>query len=240
MIVTTIGGTLERIATDTGEVRARRSGQLVGKLPYIAPINSDWDVMASVDEADGRGAVLELDTLAPIRPIPPCTSPVAFSPDGGLLVLQGTVVCAPGASGVADPPTGAELRNRVIDVASGDERLDLGTGQVLDAAFNPAGPFPAGRFVAVNIDGLRIDVYEVAERRLVASLAVDDGLWKLTFDPTGQWLIGATGAGRVLVFDFADMVTETSPDESIVLDLVAHEGGVPRPRGQHQRPAGHD
>jgi DNA-binding SARP family transcriptional activator/WD40 repeat protein len=225
MIVSTVGGTIERIAADTGDVLAQRADQLVGELPYLAPVSPDWRFVASVNRPDGRAAVLDLTTLAPVTPLPACTSPVAFSPDGALLVLQGTALCA--ADGLIDPPADAQQRNRIVDVRSGREVLDLGDDSIMDATFNPAGPFPAGRYVAINNNTARAELYDLEERRLLGTLDVDDGLWATRFDPTGRWLVGATGAGRIWVLDLAAVVAGTPPEQAIVLDLVAHEGGIP-------------
>ena len=49
MVVSTVGGTIERIAADTGEILAERVDQVVGELPYLAPISPDWRFVASVN-----------------------------------------------------------------------------------------------------------------------------------------------------------------------------------------------
>ncbi len=133
-----------------------------------------------------------------------------------------------GTSGALfEPPAGSDLRNRVIEVGSGREIIDLGDDVPYRAAFNPQGRFAADRYLAVNMNNLRVDLYDVVERRLVDSLSVPDVLFAHAFDPTGRWLVGSTSAGRIWVLDVAAVVAGTPPEDAIVLDWVAHEGGIP-------------
>ena len=81
-----------------------------------------------------------------VKELPPCTSVKAFSPDSSLVLLNGIGVCN------EDPPPGAELRSRVVEVESGREVLDLGETECTPAEFNPGGEFPAGRYLAVTED----------------------------------------------------------------------------------------
>ncbi len=133
-------------------------------------------------------------------------------------------MCAPG-DGLFAAPEAATLRNRIIDVSSGREVVDLGDATIFDAAFNPEGPFPAGQYLAVNANTARVDLYDVRAQRLVASLPVDDGVWGLRFDPTGQWLVAATGGGRIWAVDVAAVVAGAPADDATVLDIVAHDSG---------------
>ncbi len=56
---------------------------------------------------------------------------------------------------------------------------------------------------------------------------VPDAQFTTEFDPTGRWLVGATSAGRIWVLDLAAVVAGTPAEDAIVLDWVAHEGGIP-------------
>ena len=89
-----------------------------------------------------------------------------FSSDGTLLALDGRQLCLPEFTSVSfDAPAGAELRSRIIDVSSGREVLDLGEEIVAEVLFNPQGVFAADRYVAVNVDLTRLDLYDVVDGR---------------------------------------------------------------------------
>ncbi len=230
LLVATSGRAIERLSTDTNELLAERAGQMVGQWPYAAPVSPDWRLASSVDNSDGSGAVLDAATLTPhpmLPALPDCTSPLAFSPDGALLALDGTSLCAVGNFiGPFEPPAGADLRNRVIDVDSGREVLDLGVEEVPKVVFNPGGGFAAGRYLAVNVEFQRIDLYDLAERRLIVSMPVPDGVTGLTFDTTGQRLIGGTTGGRVWALDLAALIEGTPAEDAIVLDQVVDDGSI--------------
>ena len=89
------------------------------------------------------------------------------------------------------------------------------------------GRFSADRYMGVNMGALRVDLYDVVERRQIDSLPVPDAQFTTEFDPTRRWLVGATSAGRIWVLDLAAVVAGTPAEDAIVLDWVAHEGGIP-------------
>ena len=228
LLVDTDGQTIERLAAGSGELTAERTDQLVGRLPFRSAVSSDWRVLASANQSDGSAAILDMSTLTPIEALPACTSPVAFSSNGALLVLDGRGICdAETGRGLFEPPTGADLRSRVIEVGPGREVIDIGEGVLFHAVFNPQGRFAADRYVAVNVGNDRLDLYDVVERRLIDSLSVPDGQFFAAFDPTGRWLVGSTAAGRIWVLDFAAVVAGTPAEDAIVHDWVAHRSGIP-------------
>ena len=53
VLVGTSGQTIERLSTETGERLAERDAQLVGRLPYWAPVSADGRFVASTNETDG-------------------------------------------------------------------------------------------------------------------------------------------------------------------------------------------
>ena len=166
MLVSTSGQTIERLSAETGERLAARDAQLVGRLPFWAPVSPDGRFIASTNETDGTSAVLDARTLDPIATLPACTAPRGFSSDGTLLALDGRQLCVPEFTSVTfEAPAGAELRSRIIDVSSGREVLDLGEEIVNEVMFNPQGVFPADRYVAVNVDLTRLDLYDVVDGR---------------------------------------------------------------------------
>ena len=228
LLVDTDGQTIERLAAGSGELTAERTDQLVGRLPFRSAVSSDWRVLASANQSDGSAAILDMSSLTPIEALPACTSPVAFSSNGALLVLDGRGICdAETGRGLFEPPTGADLRSRVIEVGSGREVIDIGEGLLFHAVFNPQGRFAADRYLAVNVGTDRLDLYDVVERRLIDSLSVPDAQFFAAFDPTGRWLVGSTAAGRIWVLDFAAVVAGTPAEDAIVHDWVAHRSGIP-------------
>ena len=111
-------------------------------------ISPDWRLLASL-EADGRGVVQDLKSLAVLATLPACTSPIRFSPDGSLLVLDGRFLCAPlgGLPPLLPAPANADLRSRVVDWNTGEELLDLKERVLLNSDFNPEGVF-GGRAIS--------------------------------------------------------------------------------------------
>ena len=205
VIVSTTGQTIERLSAQTGEQLATRGEQLVGLLPFGAPVSPDGRFVASTNQADGAGAVLDAKSLQPIVALPPCASPIAFSDDGSMLALDGRKLCVPGSAASFDPPADAELRSRIVEVDSGREILDLGEDWIGAALFNPPGQFAADRYVVVNVDFRRLDFYDLVEHRLIDSLHLTIPVYKTELDPTGRWLVGS-GDGRFWVLDFVSVV----------------------------------
>jgi WD40 repeat protein len=218
---------MERIATGSGAVVASLDGQLVGLPTFFPAVSADWRLVATTAAADGRSVVRNLQTLAPVREIAPCASPLALSPDGSLLVLDGLGPCTPrfGGSGGVQPSADSVLRSRVIDVASGDEVLDLGERGVSGALFNPPGTFPAGRFLVVDVDDDVLEIYDMSTRRLLSSLDFGEKyVWGLSFDPHGRWLAGGGGVGHAWALDFDAVAAGADPKDAMVFDTVADQG----------------
>ena len=81
-----------------------------------------------------------------------------------IVALDGRHLCVPEFTSVTfEAPAGAELRSRIIDVSSGRDVLDFGEEIVAEVIFNPQGVFPADRYVAVNVNLARVDLYDVVE-----------------------------------------------------------------------------
>ena len=228
MLVVTGDGAIERVAT-SGAVLASLPGQRAGLPTYSAVASPDWRRVASVSDEDGRTVIRDLATFQPVRTLAPCDSPQAFSPDGSLLVLDGRGPCTVDFTGAVQfqPTPDSVLRSRVIDVDSGSEVLDLGPRLVIGAAFNPAGQFRAGRYLAVNVDLHAIEIYDMDTRRMVASLDFGDDLdYALSFDPRGRWLSGGTANGRSWVMDLAAVAAGKSAHDALVFDQDDHKGGT--------------
>jgi hypothetical protein len=120
------------------------------ELPYDT-ISPDWRVMASLRD-DGRGELHDPTSLTKVGDLPPCTSPVEFSPDGSLLVLDARFLCTMAAGGThVDAPPDADLPSRVLNVATGEVVLDLEDRLLGGSAFNPVGRFDGGDRPAVPV-----------------------------------------------------------------------------------------
>jgi WD40 repeat protein len=154
-------------------------------------------------------------------------NPRALSPDGSVVALDGWWLCEPGSV-----PPGVDLRSKVIDVASGDEILDLGDQNIFRAAFNPGGSFQAGRYVALNYnaidsDGVAVDgvdVFDTLTGELLFSLDISPTM--IGFDPTGRYLVSGTYEGRVTVVDVAAVVGGSPLGDAIIMDAQVATGLV--------------
>jgi DNA-binding SARP family transcriptional activator/WD40 repeat protein len=227
--ITVVADELAMFATATGERLATLADQFDGFPFGSAVISTDGRQVASVGELDGRGAVRELPSLATVASLPPCTKPLAFTPAGEALVLNGQVLCNPELGYAVDPVPGADLRSRVVEIASGREILDLGERPIHTAAFNPAGRFPAGRYLAVNDDYGAIEIHDMDTGELAGRHEFSpEFVFGPSFDPQGRWLTGATDA-YVWVLDVAAFVGGTPWDEALVMNQPVHAARVPGP-----------
>ena len=229
MVVFSDDGTIDRFATDTGQVLGSLTGQLIGPPTYFPEASRDWRRIASVDASDGRTVIRDLHTLEPVGEVPPCASPLDFSPDGSLLVLDGLGSCTPsmGCTPSFSPAAGTVLRSRVIDVASGQEVLDLGDRVATAAAFNPDGRFVGGRYLAVDLDDQVVEIYDLVTKKLLTSLDFgDDSVFGLTFDPHGRWLAGGTESGKAWVLDLAAVVAGKAAKDALVFDQTVDNGAA--------------
>jgi WD40 repeat protein len=218
---------IERHAVDTGRLLSQETDQLVGNWHYPAPISADWRFVASTRARDGVSTVRRLAGSQLIATLPTCTTPVGFSSDGAMVGVNGGYLCViTDLFGRFSPPPGNDLRSRLIETTSGREILDLGDEPVTEVIFNPPGQSPADRYLAVNVDLGRVDIYDVVTRRRIASLPVDDLVFYLSFDATGRWLVGATSTGRVFVLDMRAVVAGTPAEKAISRDFVADASGV--------------
>jgi WD40 repeat protein/DNA-binding SARP family transcriptional activator len=226
MIAVTQDGTVDRIASETGRVLGALPGQRVGAPGFSPVVSPDWRRLATVRASDGRAVVRDLRTFDPQRDLPPCANPLAFSPNGSLLVLDGLTSCTPqGGPAPYQPPAGALLESRVIDVASGKDVLRFGRRHLVDATFNPGGQFAAGRYLAVNIDDSTIEIYDMATRRLLTSLEFgDDAVFSVAFDPRGRWLAGGTAGGKAWALDMTSVVAGVAAKDAIVFDKTVDQG----------------
>jgi WD40 repeat protein len=169
-----------------------------------------------------------------VKELPPCANPKAFSPDGSLLVIDGRVACT-GDTGVQtfEASPDADLSSRVISLPSGNEVLDLGPRVVAEADFNPAGTFPGGRYLAINVFGdeaRAIEIHDMTTGTLVAShdLAPDQ-VFAASFDPSGRWLAIGSSNGTVAVLDMTAVVDGATPDDALVFNRVTHQTPAPYP-----------
>jgi DNA-binding SARP family transcriptional activator/WD40 repeat protein len=226
MVLTTTAA-IERHAVATGELLSQETDQLVGNWHYPAPISPDWRFIASTRASDGVSTVRRLAGSQVIATLPTCTTPVGFSSDGAMIGVNGGYLCVlTDFFGRFRPPPRTDLHSRLIETASGREILDLGNEPVVEVIFNPPGQSPADRYLAVNVDLGRVDIYDVVTRRRIASLPVEEGVYYLSFDSTGRWLVATTSIGRVFVLDMRAVVAGTPADKAITRDFIADGSGV--------------
>ena len=216
--VSTWDGTYERRDAVTGELLGLVDGLMTDALvnPIVSP---DWRFLAGVSD-DGTPTLWALTSGDVIETLPACTNPRAFSPDGSALVLDAGSLCPAG-----EAPEGSILHSQVIDLASGDELLDLGSGRVIfRAAFNPGGALEPGRYLAVNADTVALEIYDMDSGAMVARYENSPNL--IRFDPSGRYL--AAGAGTdVFVVDVVALAEGAAADDAIVMSQFSAPGGVP-------------
>jgi DNA-binding SARP family transcriptional activator/serine/threonine protein kinase/WD40 repeat protein len=213
-------GTFELHDAGTGELTGIVEG-IVTDAVVNPVVSHDLRLLAGVSVERQEAVVWDIESGRPEQQLPPCTNPRAFSPDGSVLVLDGAFRCAV----MEDAPAGTELRSRVIDVVSGRELLDLGERVVFRAAFNPAGAFEAGRYLAVNIGTAVLEIYDMSNGYLTASFEIMPT--HIRFDPTGRYVATGTLDGRVFVLDLVALVAASMPEEAVVMDESVAPGGIP-------------
>jgi DNA-binding SARP family transcriptional activator/WD40 repeat protein/type II secretory pathway predicted ATPase ExeA len=224
--VTTVGGGFERIDVGTGEVLGSVGGHMASfaAVPVLSP---DWRYMASVSASDGRATIRDLSSLEPVVDLPPCTSPMEFSPDNSLLVLNGRQPCP----GFFPAPPGVDLRSRVVEVETGREVLDLGRRTLNGAAFSPSGRFPPGRFLTINFEHQSVDVYDMASSpaEVVFRLSPADINSPVIFGPgdrSGMLLAGGSNAGIAWVLDVGVAVDGGPVHEALRFNQIVHNGSL--------------
>jgi WD40 repeat protein len=182
---------------------------------HSAVLSPDWRYLAT-EGNDGDIQVRDLATLEPLKMLPPCTSPKAFSPDGRLLAMS-----APGTEGVE---TGC--RARVVEWESGREIIDLGSRYFLAAAFNPEGAVPAGRYLlALEIfsdNAGMIEIYDIATGEAVVTIGPGP-LFSFAVDPSGRYLAVGRRDGRAQVFDLTALVDGTSIAGATLFDYAVDD-----------------
>ena len=93
MVAFTREGAMERIDRATGEVLGTLTDQKMGGPTYYPEASLDWSRVATVSASDGSAVIRDLRTLEPVATLPRCTSPMALSPDGSLVVVDGFGPC---------------------------------------------------------------------------------------------------------------------------------------------------
>jgi DNA-binding SARP family transcriptional activator/WD40 repeat protein len=221
-------GSYERHDATTGELLGLIDGLMADQVvnPVVSP---DWRLLAGVTAA-GQAMLWDLESGDPIRTLPPCSNPRAFSPDGSALVVDTGWLCPQHAA-----PDGSYQPNRVIDVESGETILDLPSSAsgadadsptpiIFRAAFNPGGALEAGRFLAVNVDTAALEIYELDSGAVVARYENLPNL--IRFDPSGRYLAAGTGT-NVFVVDLVALADGADPDDAVTLNQFSAPGGVP-------------
>jgi WD40 repeat protein len=136
-----------------------------------------------------------------------------------MLVLDGRWLCPDQAASA-----GADGHNRVIDVDTGEQLLELdSTGVIFRAAFNPGGALESGRYLAVNLDTWWLDIYDMKTGTRVARY--QNAPNTIRFDPSGRYL--AAGAGTdVFVLDLVELAAGADPDDAVAMSQFSAPGVV--------------
>ena len=227
MVVFTSRGRHGAVATATGEVLGRLTDQKIGLPSYFPEASQDWSRVATVSAADGRTVVRDLRTLAPVAELPPCASPIALSPDGSLMMVDGRGPCTT-ANG--PPELRAHSCRPCSAVAWSTSRparccSTWASAYTTAAVFNPGGRFPAGRYLAVNVGFESVEIYDMDTLTLLTSFDFgDDPIFGVSFDPEGRLLAGTTANGHAWVLDLAAVVAGAAAADAMVFDQTVHEG----------------
>lgn len=216
-------GGLSRFRLSDGAMLGDTQGMVSVQFP--SPVSPDWTRVGVVDD-EGRGWVQDLVAGNRVLELPPCAYPLAFSSDGGMLVVNGRGLCS--SEGAA---ADADLRSRVISVPAGEELVDLGErfiNPALGAAFNPAGTFEADRYLAVLFtpEVELLEIYDTVARTLVARLQFSHLPLSVAFDPTGRYVGVGTADGSVRVLDLTQVIDGMPAEEALVFDRVVDSGAV--------------
>jgi DNA-binding SARP family transcriptional activator/WD40 repeat protein/energy-coupling factor transporter ATP-binding protein EcfA2 len=226
-------GGAEFLDAHTGEpLRPPITDLMVG--PFFAAASPDWQLLA-VTRNDGRGQVLDMETLEPAMDIPACASPRSFSHDGSRALLDARLLCTDpfGDPPYFEPPPGADLALRLVDVASSEEVLDLSAAP--EARDDPmaersswGGSFtPDGRYLALMIaTEWVVEIHDLETGEFLTSVAPapGQGVLSVKFDPQGRWLAGSNTGGRAWVLEMEAVVDGTSGEDAIVFDKIVHDG----------------
>jgi WD40 repeat protein len=206
------------------------SGEGLGTLPEqgigvngTAAISPDFRFLASTG-TDGISSVRDLATLEPLQRLPECAIPKAFDPEGELLVLSKAFV-------FDERDKCVDSGSEVIDWATGEPVLGLGSRAIWAASFNPGDTLTAGRFLAVVRmveDGDPfVEIIDTASGQRLARSRRQDTL-TLAFDPSGRYLAGGDESGRAWVVDFTAIAAGSSFEDSVVFDNKLFDTAVLR------------
>ena len=186
--------------------------------------SDDFTMVGSLTQ-EGDSTVRRLADWDVLAEFPDCRSPIAFSPDNTLVVVSGWGCTGP------DPPSA--MTSSVVDLASGNEIFALSSQTLFSAQFNPEGAFPGGSLLALT-DQITVEIWDMSDGSLLGMLARSDrdefgNILVVSFDPTGQYLIGGTTGGPVWVADLKRVVAGEEMVDALVFNRQAHTGAAPVP-----------
>lgn len=216
MALSTFAGVVTRVDIASG---AATDVLIDQHTDYWTPsvISPDWQFLAAVD-ISGNNQLREMNRFDALIQLPLCTTPKAFNSDASALVLDGARLCEPA------------VRSRIIDPASGEELLDLGSRHIYGprAVFSSAGTLDPDRYVAFIVRPPHVaEIHDLQTGEHMATIEFpDDEANVVNIDPSGQYLLGGNENGRAWALDLTAIVSGASVEEAMVLDFTAHTGGV--------------
>lgn len=167
----------------------------------------DGERLASVS-SDGTMTLWDRETRRPLATLDGGSGPVnavAFSPDGG------TTATATGRA--QHPPQAANYTITLWDKASQPVKLTGHKNRVLGVAFSPD-----GRTIASSSTDDTVMLWDVEQRRHLATLKHPDGVNMAVFSPDGRILATSGHDTKVRLWDVARM--------TVVGELAGHTGPV--------------
>jgi DNA-binding SARP family transcriptional activator/WD40 repeat protein len=203
-----------------------------GRVEATLPINEPFDLIPN----DRLTTVAGVNVLGPVpvghlvdarsgeitEVFSDCFLPRGISFDDQLVALDAMEACVEGATS-----TPSQIRSLVDD----EMLIDLGRRVVAKAVFSPEG-FDGPPFVAVNADGLDIEIYSLDEPGLVTSYSIDElgvtGFGVLSLDSEGKYLgIGTIGPNSIVI-DMAAIMSGTPRMEAVLFNVEGHKANAPQ------------
>lgn len=209
----------------------RETGEVVGDhdmlvvVPTHPAVARHADRLAGVSP-DGSSAVVELSGGDVVYELPPCSSPVAISPDAQVVALDWGRVprcdATPSLSGILDLETG-----RVY--------VDYGRRHSRYGSITGLETFDGRRYAAIVVEENEVSQIEIwaldAEPSLLGTFSEDhsDSLFYLlvSFSDDGRYLAAGTNGERALVIDVEALSNGASESDSIVFNQRVHTSNAP-------------
>ncbi|MBB4133917.1 AAA family ATPase [Gordonia humi] len=218
--VATVGGdTRLDLWTSDGQVWSRRGGvaleRRVNDRPHVA-MSADGELAAT---ANNNGGTVQLwDTADPDRPRLATTLQIATRYTFEVAFVGDRDLLATGAS---------DRSVQLWDVSNPAVPRKIGTPLEGPADLvRSVTASPDGRRLAVASDDGRVYLYDVADGRLLHTLAIESPAAAATFDPSGRHLVVAGDDLTVWSVDDGELVDRAADDHPDTLGVLADSGTI--------------